>query len=360
MGNVMAYGQMQRDDEKKFTTDVHEQFSRESGGAMSRWTYLGEGGVHWTNFVKSGKYYQPQEDSGLILKAIPQLKAKFQDVSTIVEFGPGDERGVDKTLPLIRALPNVQSYVLIDLASELLTRAEAHARANLPPHIDVVPINGDFFRNFNIRTNGEMQLPPNGDMLGVFWGSTISNVNLMEPPYEHRANQLGNNVVNNLKRMGSLLKKGQPDHKKHSLAMSWDSNSDLDAAVQSYDDDNWKQMILGYLHYIDDVLKPVAMGRNGSKGFHPDRWHYEASIDSHNFTVQHIAVADRAQEFRIDNQFYSIPKGARFVVVNNAKMPTHYMRQRIMEAGFKPHQYEDGRHYIPSDEGRMVMMTCDI
>ena len=120
MTNIAAYSQMQRDDEKKFTTDVHEQFSRESGGAMSRWTYLGAGGEHWTNFLRSGKYYQPEEDRKLIAKAIPQLAERFKDVSTIVEFGPGDERGVDKTLPLIQALPHLQSYVLIDLSSELL------------------------------------------------------------------------------------------------------------------------------------------------------------------------------------------------------------------------------------------------
>lgn len=338
-----------------FRKDVLDLFNRNKGGQMSRWSYLHDGGARWSKFIESGQYYIPGEEAQLVATNVSQLAKRFKIASVLVDFGSGDEFAVkNKAMPLANSLKNLRFYVPIDLARDLLQRATNVARELVPPNVDVVPINGDFYRDYVYDSEQEDRsiVIPEGNTLGIMLGSTISNINMMEVNYESEFPRRA--VVKNIQRMASLLDKNPG---KHSLAISWDSNPDLDNALKTYDDPNWHKMITGWLYHVDTMLQPTSPIK--SRAFDPEKWHYEGIIDAHRFTIHQCVVAEKRMEFKLNGQLITINRGDRYVAVNNTKYPTHFMRSLIQEAGFEPDDHE-GKSYIGSEPGRVVMQTFDI
>lgn len=340
---------------RRFRKDVLDLFNRNKGGQMSRWTYLHDGGARWSKFIESPQYYIPGEEAQLIAKNVTRLAERFKAANVLVDFGSGDEFAVkNKAMPLANALENLQFYVPIDLAKDLLERATMVAKQLIPAHVDVNPVNGDFYRDYVNDSEQEDRsiVIPGGNTLGIMLGSTISNINMMEIDYEREFPR--RTVVKNIQRMAELLKKNPG---KHALAISWDSNPDLDNALKAYDDPNWHNMITGWLYHVDSVLQPTSPLK--SRAFDPEKFHYEGIINPHNFTIQQCVVADKRMEFKLNGQLITVNRGDRYVAVNNTKYPTHFMRSLIEEAGFEPDEHDE-KSYIVSKNGRLVMQTFDI
>jgi uncharacterized SAM-dependent methyltransferase len=337
-----------------FKKDAIATFSRSDGGIMNRWTYLGGGARKWAAYQASGKPYIADEDANLIAtRGADLLAERFSRAKNLVDYGSGDPKAVKgKAMQVFKRIADRGGlYVPIDNSHALLQDAAAAARDEIGEYDRVLPIHGDFYKDIDFSAKDGIALPE-GNTLAVLFGSTISNINMMTYDYQPQFPKKA--LIDNIRKLAAIMQKQRGEH---GMAISWDSNPDLDHALQAYDQEDWKEMITGWVQHVDEKLKPASPV--SSRAFNPNKWHYEGVTNPHNFAVQQCVVAEKMQEFRLNGKLLTVPKNDKLVVTNNVKYPVHYMREAVREAGFEPHAYGD-RNYILADEGRLAIVTFDV
>lgn len=373
-----------------FRRHVIQLFGRERGGHMARWVYmdikrggdLSTGSGLWRAFVKAGlegnnNYTYPNKEADLIKteQTRQKLAELFHHVSTIVDFGSGDEFAVvNKAVPIIKGLSNVRTYRPLDISEVMLMQATKAANDNLQghkPNVAVSPILGDFSSGKTLSDNKPIIFAPeNEDRLGIFLGSTITNQemnidirniiddNLDEnEPYDPQDFPRAE-VVEKIKMLGDILNSGHRDGPltgKHGLVVGYDSNLDPESAKNAYVDSGdlkiWGPLVTGVMFDIKTALDPQTV-KNG--GFDPQGWHHEKIVrrgpplneDDPNSSPQYIVVhqcvvADKSQHFKIDDghgnaRSFAIKEGDIFVIKNNFKFHPMFFRQLAREARFNP------------------------
>lgn len=334
-----------------FKQDIVKLFGRKRGGHTERWMYHNDPrGAHqptgsqlWSKFLaehggSEGSYYVLREDIQNIQDAVPTLAKRFNQVSTVVDFGSGDPPAViNKAVPIVKGLANVKIYVPIDLSEGLLELANKAANDNMPG-VQVRPIQADFFKKKMI--DGSPLILPGKNRLGLLLGSTITNTKMnFGDPFPEQS------LIKEIKALGEQLARSKG---KSGLAISFDSNADLKgSALKAYDEVHWSRMMVGLMIDVENILSPRGK-------FNPFKWHHEFAVDCDKHVIHHCLVADEDQEFWIDDDFFKIDEGEAFVVFNTFKFPVDLFQSIVRRAGYDPHDP------IIHQNGRLVLQTMDV
>lgn len=345
--NKSPHSEITARDLKKFRSDIVDLFSKEKGGHIARWVYhdMDRGGHQptgnqlWESFLKEHDgYYVLEEEISLINWHKKALCNTFAKADTILDIGSGEGVAVEKkAMPLVLGCPNVKIYAPIDLSSGLLADASAKAENMIiqaANDVAVEPLCIDFY---HAVSNAKI---PGKRRAGLFLGSTITNMYMREnDPFPRE------NIKKKIKKLAKLTKSNTTE--PCTITFGYDANPDLEDAKAGYDHDRWKQLVVGIMFDVENILKPYGT-------FNPVGWKHETVINEDSHVLHQCVVATTTQDFFIGEDYFSIKEGDRFVIKNNFKYGYDTFGKMVEECGYELH--EPIRH--PS--GRMLLQTIDI
>lgn len=139
----------------------------------SRYSYMGDGAVHWTRFVTwQQKDTAPNVLRGaraLLRDAHPDLLELLPGPVRVLDLGPGNAVPVRAVLDRLHAAGRLERYVAVDTSAEMLAIAERNLRGWLGP---TVTLDG-YLRDFTADPLEDLKGP--GATFAVLLGGTLFN-----------------------------------------------------------------------------------------------------------------------------------------------------------------------------------------
>lgn len=117
--------------------------------------------------TRSQTYYPTAAEMTILPRTARDLAGMVGPDTCIVEFGSGAGHKVGV---LLDALRGTRRYVAIDISGDMLGLAACRTRQAYPG-LDVVPLRADYSRELP-----PLPLPPSGDVLGFFPGTSVGNM----------------------------------------------------------------------------------------------------------------------------------------------------------------------------------------
>ncbi|ADM09101.1 hypothetical protein PB2503_05132 [Parvularcula bermudensis HTCC2503] len=149
-----------------FLKEVQEGLSRPQKALNPKWLYDHRGSELFEDITEVDEYYPTRTEARIFEDVFPELKARRPDIAAIVEYGSGSSKKTDKLLEAVSAT----QCVPIDISEEFL-RDAANTLAERHPHVEILPVAGDFTQPLVLPS----RLAQGHQRLGFFPGSTIGN-----------------------------------------------------------------------------------------------------------------------------------------------------------------------------------------
>ena len=150
-----------------FRTDLTAGLSRTPKRTSPKWFYDAAGSDLFEDITRLPEYYPTRQEAALLRTVAPEWAARFGPRATLVEFGSGAS---EKTRIVLDAVPDLATYVPIDISPDALEAAADRLRAAYPD-LQVRPVTGDF-----LSLDGLPDGVGEGRKIGFFPGSTIGNL----------------------------------------------------------------------------------------------------------------------------------------------------------------------------------------
>lgn len=166
LNDVLPGGPALKPRDEAFLADVSDGLSRPQKTLSAKYFYDLEGSRLFEEITRLPEYYPTRTELSILKGRAREIGRLSRPGLAVVEFGSGSS---EKIRALLKALPDVQVHVPIDVSSEFVTGEAAQLRAD-HPDLEVIPVIGDF--------TGELALPAEiraRPLLGFFPGSTIGN-----------------------------------------------------------------------------------------------------------------------------------------------------------------------------------------
>lgn len=192
-----------------FAEAVLDGLARRPRSIPSRFLYDATGSALFEEITKLKEYYPTRTETKMLETFGAEIAEHVGDAGILVEFGSGSSR---KTSLLIDALPNLDTYIPIDVSEDFLVEA-AKRLSRKHPGLTVRPLVGDFTRTRTLIG------APRGAKLGFFSGSTIGNLTQEE-------------AKTFLENAARLLGKGS------TFLIGVDLKKSLDVLIPAYDDED--------------------------------------------------------------------------------------------------------------------------
>ena len=219
------------------------------------------------------------------------------------------------------------ALVPVDLSKSFLENAQNYMSKE-KPGMNMHPCNDNFFTNqFTI---------PGSNRLAVLFGSTITNIEMMEgePFPRHK-------IVCSLRNLRNLT------GNDNQMLISFDANSNLKDAFGAYEGAHWERFVTNLVHIIDKVLK-------SGEGFTPEACKFDAVLDKNNHAIHHCLQTTKGQNFSVGQKSFTIEASERFVTINTLKYPVTLFQSICREAGF---EVNDLLH-LKGNEMRLQHLYC--
>jgi dimethylhistidine N-methyltransferase len=156
----------QRITNKNLYADALDGLRQTPKGLSSKWFYDARGSEIFEEITHVPEYYPSRTERAILETHLPRIAAHVPDGTALVELGSGASV---KTRMLLDGLPQLASYVPIDI-SEAFLRATAADLAAAYPALDIVPVVADFMQTVTLPELDDH------DVVGFFPGSTIGNL----------------------------------------------------------------------------------------------------------------------------------------------------------------------------------------
>lgn len=298
---------------QQFLDDVKAIFLQEKEENLSPYLYstpnpeivgdLANGeGCYYELISHNPGYYLYKEEIELFNNVAAPLANHVPSRANVIEFGPGTDIAFkNKSLPFLKEIKELNSYIPIDLCQTYLDQSEEILSHTLPG-VAVEKINSDFIKN--------LELVGNYDKPVIFFkGSTITNLSTK-------------NCLSFLQRVSKVI------HSDGRLIVGVDSNQNEASLRGAYDDGKMADLTLSIVHYINRDL-PVS-------GFDPMGFEYEFNWVAETHCVEHNVRATKEQSFVLDGTPITIKNGTKFHFLSSYKYPVDYFQNLALEAGLKP------------------------
>lgn len=312
--------------QQQFLDDVKAIFLQENSENLSPYLYstpnpeiegdLADGeGCYYRLISQNSGYYLYKEEIELFNSAASKIAAYVPAEANVIEFGPGTDIAFkNKTLPFLKEIKGLKSYITVDICQSYLDQSEAILKETLP-EVKVTKINSDFIKNLEQVTDFELPVI-------FFQGSTITNLSTK-------------NCLSFLQRVAKAI------HSEGRLIVGVDANQNEAILREAYDNCTVADMTLSIAHWINRDL-PVS-------GFDPTGFKYEFNWVAQTHCVEHNVRATKSQNFVLDGTPITIKDGEKFHFLSSYKYPIDYLQNIAVEAGLKP------LDYFVHENGRMVI-----
>jgi dimethylhistidine N-methyltransferase len=293
-----------------FHRDVIAGLSATSKTLPCKWFYDVRGSELFEEITRLDEYYPTRTELALLNDIAGDLGAALPARAWVVEFGSGSSRKSDLFL---NALANPCGYVPIDVAGDYL-EAAASALSDRLPHLDVIPVVGDF--------TAEIPLPPalaGAPAVGFFPGSTIGN---FEPPQAARF----------LARARRML--GDGAH----MVVGVDLKKDLDVLLPAYDDAKGVTADFNL-----NLLERINRELDG--GFDRARFAHRVRYDEDEGRVEMHLESTVDQTVRIDGHAFDFRAGETIHTENSYKYAVDDFHRVAGGAGWRAL-----RHWTDADD----------
>jgi len=301
-----------------FQDDIAALFLETRHGHMEKWEYaapLYEGDpaagiVFWTELIKKpGNYYLIEGDTHNVQQSLKDqaFANKLQHIQHLIELGPGCAKSLlQKTLPLIKASPNLTSYQAIDGTYDVAMGAAKF----IQKHAGLVPLaeSQDFIQK-------RIKKAKHGPTALVLWGGSIGNFsgNASESAFPKLVKQL-HNFQHGLDNGDIVI-------------ISFDAEQSGDKVKEAYSEENLRKQITSILFRArrDGIL---------SKGFNPYMWENEPVWVPETGQCCHTIYPVIDQRFHVAGIEVFVPEGKRFISNNSYKYKPNMMTAAATMAGF--------------------------
>ncbi len=155
----------------RFRRDLLSGLARSPKVASPKWFYDAEGSRLFEEITRLPEYYPTRQEAALLREVAPRWADRFGAGAALVEFGSGAS---EKTRIVLDAAPCLSAYAPIDISADALDAA-ARRIAEAYPHLNVVPLVGDFLHLGALPAG-----LGSGRRIGFFPGSTIGNLERAE------------------------------------------------------------------------------------------------------------------------------------------------------------------------------------
>ncbi len=153
------------DDE--FAAAILDGLSRPHKTLPCRFFYDARGSELFEEITRLPEYYPTRVEMAILEQNAGAMTGTIPSGGVLVEFGSGSSR---KTEILLQQLPQLSTYVMIDVSSTALHEARTRLAARFP-FLEVLPIVGDFSRPIALPAHLAKR-----HKTGFFPGSTIGNL----------------------------------------------------------------------------------------------------------------------------------------------------------------------------------------
>lgn len=273
-------------DTAQFLADCLAGLSQPQKSLPCKWLYDAEGSRLYELICALPEYYPPRSEA-LLMPSVAQRVAEILPAHAVmVEFGSGASR---KTRTILDAVPQIETYVPIDICEPELLQSSASIRSAYPG-LAVMPVKADFTRP--LRLDPAIASRP---LLGFFPGSTIGNFT----PDEAEAF---------LKGARSML--GPDAH----FVLGVDLRKDEPTLIAAYDD------AAGVTARFNLNLL-VRMVRELDCAVDLDAWRHRAVWNDRESRIEMHLVSLRDQEIVLAGRRFAFAEGETIHTENSHKLP---------------------------------------
>lgn len=288
-------------------------------GNMGKWGYSSQkdssdpvcGGILWDLFVLLHPgYYPKQNQVRLVQENLGWLHKLTGKIDGVLDFGSGSPEAIHNyAIPLLKEFSEASFYMPIDTCEDFVNGAVQQVKKELGAQQRIIPCHCDFTQ--------PIEGIPEGKKLGLFLGSST---NFQDFPDGMRS------LLQDFRK--AVGKGGY-------LAMSFDTNTDRQSVIVSYDHPIHEQMEINLIQLLKRDL-------NITGDLDPSAWRYETDTKDLEFRGQkilvthHVLVSTRPQSFFIDDEHISIGEGERLIADKSFKIPLQVMDELAVEEGYTP------------------------
>jgi dimethylhistidine N-methyltransferase len=162
-----GWAELRPADTDEFAMGVLEGLSRSHKTLPCRFFYDARGSELFEDITRLPEYYPTRTETAILNQYAAAVADGMPDRGVLVEFGSGSSL---KTEILLKHLPQLEAYVMVDVSSAALREAKLRLEARFPL-LEVQPIVADFSRRVALPEH-----LANHHKTGFFPGSTIGNL----------------------------------------------------------------------------------------------------------------------------------------------------------------------------------------
>jgi len=216
---------------------------------------------NWHEVTQSPSYYIYREGCDLFSQYSSDIASHCAGVEAVIDLGPGTSKSVSqKTLPILKELPNVSTYIPMDISRAYTEDAQQTVR-NSHPNLAISPEAGDIFNPQRLKQI-DMQ------SLYIFAGAAL--INTPEPNESKPREKMQERL--------QTLRGAMP--KESLLLIEYDTNLNGDEVVAAYKNPAVGRFVKGIISKTASVLNLPELI--------PDKFTYTPQWDSKRQCVEHI------------------------------------------------------------------------
>jgi dimethylhistidine N-methyltransferase len=287
-----------------FLRDVCRGLARRPKRLPSMYFYDAEGSLLFDRICELEEYYPTRTEMGLLDGAAGALAERLGERCMLLELGSGSSA---KTTILLRALPDVHSYVPIDIAREPLRRVASRFRASFPELV-VSPVCADFMAPLRLpapRTEPRRRVV-------FFPGSTIGNFDPVERQH------LFESVARLCGRGGAFL-------------IGFDLQKDRARLERAYNDDRGVTAAFN-LNLLSRINRELGAD------FDVTQFRHRASYDDRHHRIEMHLESRLAQRVRVDGRAFEFERGETVCTEHSYKFTVEGFLEEAGVAGFAEEQ----------------------
>jgi dimethylhistidine N-methyltransferase len=287
--------------DNELASAVLHGLSRPQKTLPCRFFYDALGSELFEEITRLPEYYPTRTEAAILEAHAADMAASVPDGGVLVEFGSGSSR---KTETLLRHLPQLRAYIMIDVSESALLDAKDRLATRFPT-LDVRPIVADF--SYPVALPADLF---DSHRTGFFPGSTIGNLNPVE------AQRL-------LRVFRGVLSPGSR------LIVGADLKKDLSILLPAYNDAAGVTAAFN-LNLLARINREVA------PGFDLDAFRHEAIYNARDGRIEMHLVSTKQQEVTIAGRTFQFRKGETIHTENSYKYTVRQFQDLARAADWLP------------------------
>jgi dimethylhistidine N-methyltransferase len=287
--------------DNELASAVLHGLSRPQKTLPCRFFYDALGSELFEEITRLPEYYPTRTEAAILEAHAADMAANVPDGGVLVEFGSGSSR---KTETLLRHLPQLRAYIMIDVSESALLDAKDRLATRFPT-LDVRPIVADF--SYPVALPADLF---DSHRTGFFPGSTIGNLNPVE------AQRL-------LRVFRGVLSPGSR------LIVGADLKKDLSILLPAYNDAAGVTAAFN-LNLLARINREVA------PAFDLDAFRHEAIYNARDGRIEMHLVSTKQQEVTIAGRTFQFRKGETIHTENSYKYTVRQFQDLARAADWLP------------------------